>query len=264
MAEAERRQEGGGDAEGGREPPRPSHLVQELREGSTAPTLTAVVIAWALTLAPSGFGRGASWPATVLCVAALGAGLGGPLLARTGVTAGASPPNPRARMGRHVGISLFVALATATWLVGDHAIHPLRLDPIRGLFGAVAWGVFALSWSERWGSSAEAEPIDPEAPLLLPRAALPMLATTIATVGVLLALAYLALGFRARDPDRALVAQAVALACGVAVVVAAGVVATARGKHRPLSGRRLTPPVVRALLLLVTTAIAGAVLTALR
>lgn len=222
-----------------------------------------MVIAWALTLAPSGFGRGASWLASVLCVAALAAGLGGPLLSRA-PGAGALAPHPRARLGRRVGISLFVALATATWLAGAHAIQPLRLDPLRGLFGAVAWGVFALSWSERWGARTEAEPIDPEAPLLLPRAALPVLATSIATLGVLLALGYLVLGFRARDPERALVSQAVALACGVAVVVAAGVVATARGKHRPAGGRRLTPPVVRALLLLVTTAIAGAVLTALR
>ena len=42
------------------------------------------------------------------------------------------------------------------------------------------------------------------------------------------------------------------------------VVATARGKHRQETGRRLTPPAVRALLLLVTTAIAGALITALR
>jgi len=107
--------------------------------------------------------------------------------------------------------------------------------------------------------------VDPEAPLLLPRAALPAVATTITALGVAMALGYLALAFRVREPDRALVSQAVALACAVAVVTAAGVVATVRGKYRPPSGRRLTPTVVRALLLLVTTAIAGAVImTALR
>jgi hypothetical protein len=235
---------GGGDPGGAR-------LVTELREGRAPTTMAAALIAWALTLAPSGFGRGASSLAAVLCVGALGAGLGGPLVARA-----------RPRLGRHLGISLFAALSTATWLGGDNAIHPLRLDPVRGTFGAIAWGVFALSWSERWSARADPVPFDPEAPLLLPRAGLPLLATAIATLGVAAALAFVALGFQVRDPDRALVSQAVAVACAVAVVTAAGVVATSRGKHRPEGGRRLTPPVVRALLLLVTTAVAGAVITA--
>jgi hypothetical protein len=229
------------------EPP-PSRLAAELREGRAPTTVAAVVIAWALTLAPAGFSRGAPFVAGLLSVAALGAGAGGALVART-----------RPRLGRHLGISLFAALATGTWLAGSPSIDPLRLDPIRGVFGAVAWGVFALSWSERWSSHAEPVPVDPEAPLLLPRAALPPLATAVTGLGVALGVAYLVLAFQVREPARALVSQALALACAVAVVTAAGVVATVRGKHRPSTGRRLTPPVVRALLLLVTTAIAGAV-----
>ena len=233
----------------GIEPPPPSRLAVELREGRTPPTLVAVLIAWALTLAPTGFGRGASWLTTLLSLGALGAGLGGALVARG---------KPRA--GRHLGITIFALLAALTWLHDGRAIHPHRLDPIRGVFGAIAWGVFALSWSERWGSGAEPVPADPEAPLLLPRAALPVLATGIAALGVAAALGFLVLAFQVRDPERALVSQAVALACAVGVVTASGVVATSRGKARTPAGRRLTPPVVRALLLLVTTAIAGAVL----
>lgn len=237
--------------ETGDEPPPPSRMALELREGNAPPTIAAALVAWALTLLPSGFGRGAAWYTTVLAVSALGAGLGGPLLART-----------RPRPGRHLGISLFAFLATLTWLSDERAIHPLRLDPIRGLLGAVAWGVFALSWSERWSLRGEPVPVDPEAPLLLPRASLPALATAVSALGVAAALLFLALAFRVRDPDRALVSQAVALACAVAVVIASGTIATARGKPRPTSRRRLTPPVVRALLLLVTTAIAGAVIIA--
>lgn len=230
-----------------------SPLLDELRMGTAPPTIVAVVIAWSVTLAPSGFGRGAPVLAALLAVAALLAGLVGPMLARQ-----------NARAGRHVGISLFVALATATWLAGGQAITPLRLDPTRGAFGAIAWGVFALSWSDRWGPRPEAAPLDPEAPLLLPRASLPFAATPITTFGVALALVCLVMAFRVRDPERALVSQALALACGVGLVTAAGVVATARGKRRSMSGRRLTPPVIRALLLLVTVAIGGAVVTALR
>jgi hypothetical protein len=230
-----------------------SRLADELRVGRTSPTLVAVTIAWGATLAPAGFGRGAPVLAGLLSVAALAAGLAGPVMARKS-----------ARTGRHVGITLFVSLAVATWLVGSAAIHPIRLDAIRGVFGAIAWGVFALSWSERWGPRPDAVPADPEAPLLLPRAALPLGAVPLTAVALAAALGYLVLAFRVRDPDRALLAQAAALACGVAVVAAAGVVATARGKRRSSTGRRLTPPVVRSLLLLCAVAVGGAIVTALR
>jgi|HubBroStandDraft_6_1064221.scaffolds.fasta_scaffold178848_2 hypothetical protein len=231
-----------------------SKLGQELTEGRTPPTLVATAIAWAVTLAPVGFGRGAPSLAAVLAVGALAAGLGGPVLART-----------RPRAGRHVGISLFVALATATWLAGSQAIQPARLDTVRGVLGAVAWGVFALSWSDRWGSRRVDVPHDPEAPLLLARSELPVLATALASLGVVFGLVYLVLAWQVRDPDRSLVAQAIALLCAVGIVTGASVVATARGKARSAGGRRLTPPVVRALLVLVAVAVTGAVyMTAMR
>jgi hypothetical protein len=233
--------------------PPASKLATELREGRAPPTIAAVMIAWVLTLGPSGFGRGASILAGLLSVVALGAGLAGPLVART-----------RPRLGRHIGISLFAAFATGTWLVDAYPIHPTRLDPVRGVLGAIAWGVFALAWSERWSSESAPVAADPDAPLLLPRAELAPLATPVTAIGVVFAIGYLTLAFQVRDPERSLVTQTTALACAVAVVVASGVVATARGKPRTDSARRLTPPVVRALLLLVTTAVAGAVITALR
>ncbi|MFT3765011.1 MAG: hypothetical protein QM820_05760 [Minicystis sp.] len=260
MAEGDEGLEKGGDpGQGAAEgavagvPGERSKLAEELRVNRTPSTLVAVVIAWATTLAPAGFSRGSTLGASLMAVAALAAGLGGPVLARK-----------NARAGRHLGISLFVALAVATWLLGAPAIHPIRLDSIRGVFGAIAWGVFALSWSDRWGPGPEAVPADPEAPLLLPRAALPFGAVPLTALAVAAALGYLVLAFRVRDPDRALLAQAVALACAVGVVTAAGIVATARGKRRPTGGRRLTPPVVRALLLLCAVAVGGAIVTALR
>ena len=125
----------------------------------------------------------------------------------------------------------------------------------------MAWGVFALAWSERWGPRARVVPADPDAPSLQARSALAPAAQPIAALGVLASLGYLVFAFRVREPDRALVAQALALACSVAVVTAASTVATARGKSRGPAGRRLTAPVIRALLFLVTFAIAGAIVT---
>jgi hypothetical protein len=233
---------------------RPAGLLpKELSEGRAAPILVASMIAWAITVAPVGFGRSASIAASFAAILMLGAGLGGAvLLARR-------PP-----LARHLGISAFLGLATLTWLANPAAIHPLRLDPVRGMFGAVAWGVFALAWSERWGPRARVVPADPDAPSLQARSALAPAAQPIAALGVLASLGYLVFAFRIRDPDRALVAQALALACSVAVVTAASTVATARGKSRNPGGRRLTGPVIRALLFLVTFAIAGAIVTLLR
>ncbi len=228
-------------------------LPKELSQGRAAPILVASMIAWAITVAPVGFGRGAPILAGLLAVLALGAGLGGALLLAR-----------RPQLARHLGISAFLGLATLTWLANPGAVHPLRLDPVRGAFGAVAWGVFALAWSERWGPRARIVPADPDAPSLQARSALAPAAQPIAALGVLASLGYLVSAFRVRDPDRALVAQALALACSVAVVTAASTVATARGKSRNPAGRRLTAPVIRALLFLVTFAIAGAVVTILR
>lgn len=228
-------------------------LPRELSEGRAAPILVASLISWAITVAPVGFGRGASILAGLVAVLALGAGLGGAILLAK------RPP-----LARHLGISAFLGLATLTWLANPAAIHPLRLDPIRGAFGALAWSVFALAWSERWGPRAKVAAADPDAPLLLARSALAPLAQPIAALGVVASLAYLVFAFRVRDPDRALVAQALALACSVAVVTAASTVATARGKPRSAGGRRLTAPGIRALLFLVTFAVAGAVVTILR
>ena len=228
-------------------------LPKDLSEGRAAPILVAALITWAITVAPVGFGRGASIAAGLVSVLALGAGLGGGILLAK-----------RPALARHLGISAFLGFATLTWLANPAAIHPLRLDPIRGAFGALAWSIFALAWSERWGPRARTVPADPDAPLLLARSSLAPLAQPIAALGVVASLVYLVLAFRVRDPDRALVAQALALAYSVAVVTAASTVATARGKPRNPGGRRLTAPVVRALLFLVTFAVAGAVVTLLR
>lgn len=252
-AASKRRPDAAADAVAASPGSRAGLLPKELSEGRAAPILVAALITWTITVAPVGFGRGASIAASLVATLALGAGLGGGLLLAK-----------RPALARHLGISAFLGLATLTWLANAAAIHPLRLDPIRGAFGALAWSIFALAWSERWGPRARVVPADPDAPTLLARSALAPLAQPVAALGVLASLVYLVLAFRVRDPDRALVAQALALACSVAVVTAASTVATARGKPRNPGGRRLTAPVIRALLFLVTFAVAGAVVTLLR
>lgn len=216
----------------------------------TLKTLAAVGIAWAMTVAPAAF-RGPWLLARATAALALAAGLLGPILAKR-----------RRDVGRHLGISACLALCVVTWLLAAPALHPARLDPIRAALGAVAWGVFALSWSDPWAPRSRPAS-DAHASSLQARAGLPALALPIASTGVAASLALLVLAWRVRDPERALLAQAVALACAIAVIGASAVVATARGK-RTDAPSCLTPAAIRPLVLLVTVAIAGAVVIALR
>ncbi len=218
--------------------------------------MLAAFVAWSVTVAPAAFAKSApgGGVAVALALFALLAGVGGPLLLAA-----------RPRLSRHIGITLFLALAVLTWLIASPAVQPSRLDPLRAAIGAVAWGVFALSWNERWTFKAvEARDLDPQAPALLARATLPGFAVPIAGVGVVGALAYIALAWRVRDADRALMAQAVALICAVALVTSAATVAIARGKRRVGGSGRLTPQALRSLILLVAAAVAGALVIALR
>lgn len=229
-----------------------ARIRRELRENGPPPTVLAAVVAWSITLAPAALARSSPRSALYFAVAAVIAGASGPLLL---------PVHPR--LGRHIGISLFLGLAALTWLLTSPAIQPARLDPMRAAIGAVAWGVFALSWNERWKSKVEPE-VDTQGPALQARSTLPRLAVPIAGVGILAGLGYLAIAWRIRDVDRAIFAHALALACAVAVITSAATVAVARGRASSSSSRRLTAQALRPLILLVALAVGGAVLIVLR
>src|SRR5262249_39969081 len=146
------------------------------------------------------------------------------------------------------------------WLFGSASIQPLRLDPVRGITGGIAWGVYALAWSERWARWAGNPPVfDPEAPLLQARATLPRFSRFVLAFGVPVALRLVGRAWHARDREGALLAHAAALVCAVGVVPAAATVAISRGKTHLRSGRRLPSRATRALLVLIGFAIIGAV-----
>ncbi|HEY4118246.1 MAG TPA: hypothetical protein VGM56_10330 [Byssovorax sp.] len=219
---------------------------------TTLPTVLSGLLAWAVTVAPAGFARGSSLAAAALATLACAAAVAGPAV-------GARRPTT----GRHVGVTAFLGLSVATWLASSTAIHPLRLDPIRGVFGAIAWAVFVLAWSERWSATMPL-PADGDAPQLKPRATLPSLAAPIGALGLLASLVFLWFAWTVADPERALVSHAVAVGCAVAVVSAAAQVATGRGRRRSSSGRKFTAPAIRSLALLVIVAIVGAVILVVR
>lgn len=217
-------------------------------------TLLAAIVAWSATVAPAVLSRSAPRSAGFVAILALVAGLSGPFL-RT----------KRPRLARHVGLTAFFILVTGAWLLASAALEPLRLDPLRASIGAVAWGAFALSWREPWDVEVPMqEPPEPGASLLQARSALPRGAVAIMTAGVVAGLGFLVLAWNVRDGDRALVAQAISVACAVAIISIAGAAAVERGKRASRSSRRVTPTAGRALLLLFTFVAAGIAVVVLK
>lgn len=222
-----------------------------LSEPGVLQRIICAVFAWAVTILPVAASRVGSWPARAVALFALAAGVVGPLMVPT-----------RRRIGRHVGISLFVGSAALVWLLSPAAVDVSRIDLVLAITGAVAWMVFAFAWGEPWRFRPEAQ-TDELASSLRARAELPPLAVPIAALGVVCAAGLLFLGFRVRDSSRALLAQVVAIGLGVAMVTVAASIATGRGKQRaPQSD--LPKPAVRALLVLAVAALAGAAILVLR
>lgn len=230
-------------------PPPTDGVLVRLTRPHTLRVLVAATTAWSLTVAPGVFARGIPGLARLLAVAGLGAALAGPLL------------TPR-KLARHVGISAFLALTVACWLLASPAIQPSRTDVVRGVLGSLAWGLFALAWNEPWTRPLEQTVSSPHE--LEARSRLSPGAAFIAALGFIAMLTCLALAWRVQDAGRALLAQAAALAASVGVITAASVVATARGARPAEVAGRLGPTATRTLLLLVAVALGGALVLVTR
>ena len=115
--------------------------------------------AWLTTVALPAAQRGVSGAARVAAFAALVALLSGPLVALS-----------RQRLGRAIGVLLFVGLCTLSWALLGPAIGIERLEPVRALLGTVGWILFALGW----GSVRETGTVPEEDPNALPGPPLPV------------------------------------------------------------------------------------------
>ncbi len=231
-----------------------SRLLAELRSGdSPGQTLLATFVAWSTTVAPAALSRSATRPAALVSVFALVFGLVGPVVR-----------SARPALARHLGITAFLALVTAAWLLGAPALAPARLDPLRAVVGAVAWGAYALSWREHWETAPRKAVVDADAPILQARSTLPRGALPIAGIGIFASLVYLVVAWTVRDGDRALAAQAVALACAVFVSTTAASIAVDRGRRSSRPSRRISPYAARALLMLLLFGVVGAAAFILR
>jgi Ca2+/Na+ antiporter len=235
-------------------PPPPSANSESrslLREPGVVQRLICGTFAWGVTTFPFAFGRGGGGAAMLAAAAALVAAVAGPLIF----------PHRR-RLGRHLGISAFLGLVVATWLLAPGGLDITRIDLVLAMTGSVSWMVYAFSWGEPWKFRPDVK-TDDMSGALRARTQLPALAVPIASLGVLAAAALLVLAYRVRDSSRALLAQVVAIGLGVALVTVAADLAIARGKKRPPTSD-LPRVAVRSLLLLAGFALLGAALLILR
>ena len=220
-----------------------SPLVRLVELGAATQVLVPGLYAWAITVAPAGFGHGAPWYGGFFAVVALLALPGGRLLERL---------QQRTRAVHPAVVWVFALASAATWAANTDALTPTRLGLARGLAGTVGWALFALACA--------APPVTPAADArvetgLKSRGVLARGDAIFVGAGAFLALALQAIGWEVDVPERAVLVRLVTLACGIAIVSVAGTVALARHGRRGAAVGRLR---FRWLVLLVLLLTAGA------
>jgi hypothetical protein len=226
-------------------PPSVRRIATEVRARSSPMRCTLAGLgAWAITIAPLVVSSRASALTRVAALVAIGPALAGPqLIAKNQPIA------------RHVGVSAFLALSVVAWGLASADGILATVDSFRAVLGALAWGVFALSWTHPWSVPDAKLRKAPEGETagLKPRRKAPAHAAGVAVAGAVSALACLALAWRVEDPSRAVFAQAAATGCAVALLTSASRVAVLLGRE-PSSGPSTLPinrGVLNTLLLMV-------------
>lgn len=199
--------------------------------GSAAQACIPGLYAWAVTVAPAAWNRGAPVFAKVFAVLGLVA-LGAALVLEHRRPDGAA----RARAVAVWGLSLTSAF---TWLLVPSAMSTLRIDVTRGVAGMLGWAMFAFACAAPPVRSSEAnEARVVEGPPLRPRTRLARGDLAILSLGAFLACALQVVGWRSGPAERGVLVRLVALACGLAVLGAATSVALARHVRRIPPSRR--------------------------
>ena len=154
-------------------------------------TLVPGLFAWITTvLVPVSF-RGASVYARVTATVAVIALVLGPIIS-----------SRQPRLGRMVGVAVFVAFSLFTWILLGNYVDIQRVDPVRGFAGAVGWAMFAFGWGRvrRVGAVPEEDPHVISGPPMPARAALPTGAYAIFVLASVGALVPLVLAWRVSAP----------------------------------------------------------------
>ena len=161
---------------------------------------------WALTVAWPASQRLAPFEARLLAGAALLVLVTGALLRRFWPFG-----------ARLAGFWLFVGCSVAAWTLLARALAPSHLDPVHGVLGSVGWAAFAIVWG---GDRAAPEAPTAPTPSLPWSHARRRTAVVMAVVASAAAIP-IALAWWVENNERALLAHAVSLAAGLALLACA-------------------------------------------
>ncbi|MET0596131.1 MAG: hypothetical protein ABW133_25755 [Polyangiaceae bacterium] len=197
----------------------PSRVFASLVREGTFDLLAPGLYAWGVTVAWPASHRLAPFASRVLAGVALGALLVGSVASRFW------PPL------RIAALWVVVATSLGSWVLLARAIDPSHLDPVHGLLGSVGWAAFAVVWGGERTRVPAPEP--PGRPLPWPRERrrTVLLMSFLATAAAV----PIALAWWVQTTERAMLAHAVSLAAGIALIArAADMAAPVRREPQPL------------------------------
>jgi hypothetical protein len=200
--------------------------------------------AWAVTVAPAAWSRGAPLVAKVAAAVGVLALVTAPLIEHANPRSGrlggplASWSGPeRARIWSVWGL---VLSSSVVWALAPSALSSARFDGVRGALGMVGWALFAFASA---GPALRSDP-DAEGRIiagtpLKPRSELPRGDGVYVALGVASALALQSFGWAVASPERAVLVRLVTIVCGIAVLGGATSIALGRhGRRIPAAPRR--------------------------
>lgn len=234
-------------------------LVAEL--GASAQAAIPGLYAWAITVAPAAWSRGAPLLAKAAAIVGVAALVTAPFVEGAGRFGAAATPSEAApseagvpARGRLSAIRSwtgptwariwsvwgFVLSSAIVWALAPAALSSARLDGVRGALGMIGWALFAFA------SAGPTLRPDPDAARrvvagtpLKPRSELPRGDGVYVVFGVLAALAMQGIGWGVASPERAVLVRLVTIVCGIAVLGGATSIALARHTARVPASRGL-------------------------
>lgn len=220
--------------------------------GATSQAIVPGAYAWAVTVEPAAFARGAPVVAKVAALCGMGLLAFAPALERK-----------RPTVARIVSVWGLVATSLFVWVLAPASfLAPSHTDAVRGIAGMIGWGLFALAscapalprrLRDKPSSSVQA---------LQRRGDSGKIDALILGIGFGAAGLLQGVGWTVDVPERALLVRLVALATGAMIVGASSSLVVAR--HLPRKPERAARRVKRAVVPLVVfglLAVAGAVYT---
>lgn len=236
-------------------PPRRRKVLERIAGiGASAQAAIPGLYAWAITVAPAAWSRGAPVLAKGAAVAGVLALITAPLVeGGGGATSDVVEHTHRQRSlldrisswtspmwARTWSVWGFVLSSALVWALAPSALSSARLDGVRGAMGMVGWALFAFASA---GPALKADPSSTArivaSTSMKPRSEIPRFDGVYVVVGVVLAFAMQAIGWGVAVPERAVLVRLVTVVCGIAVIGGTTSIALARhGTRVPASRRR--------------------------